>query len=96
VAEIWREVLGAEPSLDDNFFDLGGHSLLLLRVHRRVQEAFGVELPLTEMFRHPTVAALSELVGGAGRGRRSFAESAARAERKREARRPEVARRRGR
>ena len=98
IAEIWREVLGMEPDLHDNFFDLGGHSLLLLRAHRRLQAAFGKEVPLTEMFRHPTVASLGELLARGDRGERSLEKSFARAAMKREVRaqRPDLARRGGR
>ncbi|HTE21163.1 MAG TPA: phosphopantetheine-binding protein, partial [Armatimonadota bacterium] len=47
------------------FFDLGGHSLLLPQVQRRVSEAFRTRLPIVELFRHPTVAALAEHLRGA-------------------------------
>jgi amino acid adenylation domain-containing protein len=61
LAAIWREVLGVERvGQHDNFFDLGGQSLLLIRVHQQVQQRLGVELPLVELFRHPTLAALAQ------------------------------------
>jgi amino acid adenylation domain-containing protein len=64
VAGIWREVLGlSEVGITDNFFDLGGHSLMLPRVHARLCEVFGRDLSLVDLFRHPTVAALAELLG---------------------------------
>jgi hybrid polyketide synthase/nonribosomal peptide synthetase FtdB len=64
VAAIWREVLGAdEVGLHDNFFDLGGHSLLIPRLHRRLQDHFGTALSIVEIFRLPTVAALAERLG---------------------------------
>ena len=60
IAEVWREVLGVETvGLKDNFFDLGGHSLLLARVHARLQEALGVSLTMVDLLRHPTVGALA-------------------------------------
>jgi amino acid adenylation domain-containing protein len=63
LAAIWAEVLRVERvGATDNFFELGGHSLMATQVLSRVQEAFGVELPLRAMFDSPTVVGLSEAV----------------------------------
>lgn len=60
IAGIWSEVLGrAEIGTQDNFFDLGGHSLRLLLVHLKLREALGVDMPLFELFQYPTVSALA-------------------------------------
>src|SRR5262249_10299616 len=60
VAAIWCEVLGLKKAgIRDNFFDLGGHSLLGIQVISRMRETFGVELPLFSLFDSPTIAALS-------------------------------------
>ncbi|HEX9733566.1 MAG TPA: amino acid adenylation domain-containing protein [Thermoanaerobaculia bacterium] len=60
VAGIWREVLGVERvGPDDNFFDLGGHSLLLPQVRARLRETLGKEVSLLDLFRHPSVARLA-------------------------------------
>jgi len=66
IASIWSEVLGL-PSVGttDNFFDLGGHSLLVVQVQRRLHDACGREVSITDMFRLPTVRALAaHLAGG--------------------------------
>jgi hypothetical protein len=61
VAAIWREVLQLERvGVHDNFFDLGGHSLLLVRVHGRLRETFPRrDVSIVDLFRHSTVAALA-------------------------------------
>ncbi|MFD3581563.1 type I polyketide synthase [Streptomyces sp. NPDC058683] len=63
VAGIWSELLGIDlvvPS--DNFFDLGGHSLLGTRLATRLRERFGVEVRLRELFAEPTVAGQTALI----------------------------------
>ena len=58
VARLWAEVLGvAEVGGDDNFFDLGGHSLLLAQLHARLEDLLGREISLLDLFLHPTVRA---------------------------------------
>ncbi|HBL31774.1 MAG TPA: non-ribosomal peptide synthetase, partial [Acidobacteria bacterium] len=60
IGAVWAEVLGvARVGVDDSFFDLGGHSLLLPRVQRGLRERLGREVPLLALFAHPTVAALA-------------------------------------
>jgi acyl carrier protein len=61
IAGVWREELGIERvSVRDNFFNLGGHSLLLIRVNNRLREALRLDLPVVELFKYPTVSALAE------------------------------------
>jgi amino acid adenylation domain-containing protein len=62
--EIWADVLGiAQMDVHDDFFDLGGDSLLATQVMTRVQKAFGVEVPLRIMFDTPTIANLAQAIG---------------------------------
>jgi hypothetical protein len=70
VAAIWQEVLHLdEVGVHDNFFDLGGHSLTLLKVHGKLHSMVKPrELSIVEMFEHPTVASLAERLGGDGLG----------------------------
>jgi acyl transferase domain-containing protein/NAD(P)-dependent dehydrogenase (short-subunit alcohol dehydrogenase family)/acyl carrier protein len=63
IRELWSEALGsADFGLDDSFFEVGGHSLLLVDVHARLVECFGVDLPVTELFRLPTIRGLARAV----------------------------------
>ncbi len=60
LAAAWAELLGLERvGLDESFFDLGGHSLLLARLQAVLTERLGREVPLLALFEHPTVAALA-------------------------------------
>jgi amino acid adenylation domain-containing protein len=66
IAAVWREVLGCERvGSRDNFFDLGGHSLLMARVRNRLSMALSREIGMVELLAHPTVAALAGHLGAA-------------------------------
>ncbi len=67
IAAAWREVLHLDAvGVHDNFFDLGGHSLSLLRLHRRLREALpGADLKIVDLFRHPTIASLASEIAPA-------------------------------
>ena len=65
IAAIWQEVLGLDQvDTTENFFDLGGHSLLVVQVQRRLREACGQEVSITDMFRLTTIRALAAHLGG--------------------------------
>jgi amino acid adenylation domain-containing protein len=60
VAAVWEEVLGVGPlGSREDFFAVGGHSLLAVRVISRLRKAFGVELPVRSLFDEPTIAGLA-------------------------------------
>jgi len=60
IAAIWAEVLGVEQvGAKDDFFALGGHSLLLPQVMHRLRNAFQAEVPLRALFDEPTVEGLA-------------------------------------
>ncbi|HEX2207708.1 MAG TPA: non-ribosomal peptide synthetase, partial [Longimicrobium sp.] len=63
LAALWAEVLRVERvGAGDDFFQLGGHSLLIMRLIARVQDAFGVELSIRTVFAAPTLAAMAAAV----------------------------------
>jgi natural product biosynthesis luciferase-like monooxygenase protein len=66
IASIWQEVLRTDAvGIDDNFFDLGGHSLLTLQIAQRVGTWLGRPLPITDLFRFPTIRGLATHLSGA-------------------------------
>jgi amino acid adenylation domain-containing protein len=63
VAAIWQELLRTERvGVSDNFFDLGGYSLLVVQLQSRLLQQFQKELSLVELFQHPTVASQASLI----------------------------------
>ena len=61
---IWSEVLKLDRvGIHDNFFALGGYSLLATRIFNRVRSKMGLELPLLRIFVSPTVAELADSIG---------------------------------
>ena len=64
VAGVWKAVLGAEHvGLDDNFFDIGGTSLLLVTVHSKLQLLFNRKISIADLFGYTTVRTLSARLG---------------------------------
>ncbi len=60
IAGIWRDVLKLpQVGIRDNFFDIGGHSLLAVQAHRRLRETLQRNLSITDIFRFPTIATLA-------------------------------------
>ncbi|MCY7285313.1 MAG: thioester reductase domain-containing protein, partial [Cyanobacteria bacterium CAN_BIN43] len=68
LAQIWTQVLSVEPvGIHDNFFDLGGHSLLTVELLTRIRSTFQVDLPLLCLFKAPTIAGLAQAIDVAQR-----------------------------
>ncbi len=60
IATVWKETLQLEKvGIHDNFFDLGGNSLLIVQAHSKLREVLGRELSVVDLFQHPTIGALS-------------------------------------
>lgn len=63
LVRIWEEVLGVRPiGIEDRFLDLGGHSLLAARMALQLEQKFGQKIPVSILFRAPTVAALARAI----------------------------------
>jgi acyl carrier protein len=61
IAAIWQEVLQLEKvGMDDNFFDLGGHSLLMVQLAQKLQVSLDCEVSLLEIFKYPTIATFAK------------------------------------
>ncbi len=82
LAGFWQELLGVgEIGAEDSFFDLGGHSLIAVRLFGQIRKTWGVNLPISTLFSAPSIRALAALlaaegVGGDGADMPAKAESA--------------------
>ena len=84
IASIWQRALHVERiSRYDNFFDLGGHSLLLAKLHEEMQQATGKQLAIVDMFRFPTVNSMAAYLSRPATEERSFDDVRERARRQR-------------
>jgi amino acid adenylation domain-containing protein len=73
VAEIWSETLGLlRVGRDDNFFDLGGHSVLMIQMRNKLQSRLGREVAMLDLFRHPTLSELAVFLRSGAAARPAF------------------------
>ncbi|HEX6292587.1 MAG TPA: amino acid adenylation domain-containing protein [Herpetosiphonaceae bacterium] len=76
-AAIWSDLLQIDRvGMNDNFFDLGGHSLLLVQLHSRLRDALSREISVIDLFKYPTISALSEHLSHEGAAPVDVVESA--------------------
>ncbi|HVE86688.1 MAG TPA: phosphopantetheine-binding protein, partial [Myxococcales bacterium] len=67
IALVYQQVLGFEPiGLDDNFFDLGGSSLIAVHASAQLRQALQADVPVATLYQRPTVRSLSELLAQDG------------------------------
>jgi len=86
LAGIWTNILGLEKvGTSDNFFDLGGHSLLLIKVHSRVREILNKDLSITDLFQYPTISLLARYLSEGQRETAAFPQVQERARKQKEA-----------
>lgn len=86
VAALWQDLFAVERvSLDDNFFDLGGHSLLLLQAHSRLRATVRSDLPVVALLQYPTVRTLGRYLSGQATPALALSDVKDRARKRREA-----------
>lgn len=86
IAEIWSQVLEKERiGVEDNFFDLGGHSLLMAQAYSRLRDAFDRDFSMIDLFRYPTVRSLAQFLEKGSSDAPSFERVERRAQRQRRA-----------
>lgn len=67
LAEVWSSLLGVSPvGAEDSFFDLGGHSLIAVRLFATIKRTFGVDFPISILFEAPTVRSIAARLTAAG------------------------------
>lgn len=77
IATIWQDLLQIETvSIEDNFFDLGGHSLLSMRVSSKLQQALKRDIPIVLMFQYPTIKSLAAHLSQDGSGQEQLVQEA--------------------
>lgn len=86
IIDVWCKSLGIDQcGLNDNFFDLGGNSLLLVGVHASLEKALQIALPITALFEFTTVQSLARHLAGQMSAKPSFSEAQQRAQKQRAA-----------
>ena len=87
IANVWQEALNLEPvGIYDNFFDLGGHSLLVSVVRNKLREVLDLDISLIHFYKHPTIKSLAEYLSREQAQQASFTHVHKRALKQREAR----------
>lgn len=67
LAAYWRELLGvAQVGVEDSFFDLGGHSLIAVRLFAKIKKEYGVDLPISALFEAPNIRTLARRIEDLG------------------------------
>ena len=86
ITRVWQDVLGVDRiGVNDNFFDAGGHSLLMVQVHNKLSELFEKKISIVEMFAKPTISSLAEYFSETNGHKPTFEKVMDRAARRRQA-----------
>jgi amino acid adenylation domain-containing protein/FkbM family methyltransferase len=86
IADVWQKALKIEKvGTTENFFDIGGHSLLMVHVHHRLKEEFGESLTLVKLFQYPTIHSLADYLSQGLKAETGFRKIQARVNKREEA-----------
>ena len=86
ISDLWKQVLDVNRiGLDENFFDLGGDSLLIVAVHAQLQKLLQREIQVVDLFEHVTVRSLARHLGETAVALPAFAAAQEQARKQREA-----------
>jgi acyl carrier protein len=82
LVNIWSDLLNIEPvGVDDNFFDLGATSTLMMQIAARIQQELGIELSVVKLFQYPTIAGLAKYLNAEQHSQQSYDQLQSRAQR---------------
>ncbi len=83
ITGLWAELLGRERvGIDDNFFDIGGHSLMVVRMHRGLEKLLERSLVLTDLYKYTTVRKLTDYMETGGDTKQTLDKSKLRAQKR--------------
>lgn len=86
IAHVWSQVLGLDRvAIHDNFFDIGGNSLLVIQVHTKLQESLGQDISIVNLFRYPTINVLTQFLNQEQDEQQAVEKSRDRADKQKEA-----------
>lgn len=65
IYDIWKELIGIDQfDIDENFFDIGGHSLIMMQVQAKIESVYGMRIEIADLYRYTTVRTLTEFLEG--------------------------------
>ena len=86
IGTVWQQVLHLEKvGVEDNFFALGGHSLLMIQAQKKLREVVDIEVSMMEMFKYPTISSLAKYLSEDPEEKSSFGQSQERVKKQKDA-----------
>ena len=86
IASVWKQVLGTESvGTQENFFDIGGYSLLLVQVQSRLRDLLRRDIAITDLFKYPSIKSLAAFLNQGNGDAHDYAEVQERMRKRKEA-----------